>query len=62
MRALASYHIFKRSSGKTLVWIEAAPDLDTASARINELQKISTDVYVVFNQKTRETVAIIRPS
>jgi hypothetical protein len=59
---LPAYDIFKRNAGKTLVWVEAAPDLSTADVRINELQKASREVYVVSNQRTRQTVVIIRPS
>jgi hypothetical protein len=59
---LPAYDIFKRRDVKTLVWIEAAPDLSTADVRINELQKASREVYVVSDQRTRQTVVIIRPS
>ena len=62
MTALPSYDIFKRSDGKALVWIEAVPDLDTANVRIHKLQKSSTEVYVVFTQRTHQTVAIFRPT
>jgi hypothetical protein len=56
-----SCDIFKRSDGKTLVWIEAVPDLDTANVRVNELEKSCTEAYVIFNQRTEQTVAIFRP-
>jgi hypothetical protein len=40
MTALAAYHIFKQSDGETLVWIEAAPDVNTANARIKDCRRV----------------------
>jgi hypothetical protein len=50
------YDIFKRTDGETLIWVEAALDLDAANARIKELQNGSPEVFVVFNQQTQQIV------
>jgi hypothetical protein len=60
MTALPTYDIFKRR-GENLVWVEAVSDLDTANARINELQKSSDEEYVVFDQKNQQIVTVTLP-
>jgi predicted GIY-YIG superfamily endonuclease len=60
MTALPTYDIFKRSD-ENLVWVEAVSDLDTANARIKELQRCSKEEFVVFDQRTQELVVSNQP-
>ena len=54
---LFCYDIFKRGDRGTLVWIEAAVDLEKAKSRILELSAEAPGQYVVFNQATGRMVA-----
>jgi hypothetical protein len=56
MTTLPDYHIFKRRDGETLFWIEAALDLDAATARIKEFKKSSGEEYFIFDQRTQQIV------
>jgi hypothetical protein len=49
------YDILKKDSA-TLVWVEAAADLEIARARVKELAAASNGEYVIFDQRTRKLV------
>jgi hypothetical protein len=61
MRRFA-YHILKKYHDKTLVWVQAVRDLDTANSRVKELEGAFGGDYVVFDQHTQQVVASTRPS
>jgi hypothetical protein len=55
------YGILKKY-GLALVWVEAAYDIGAAKARIEELIGQSRGEYVVFDQRSRQTVASLDSS
>jgi len=57
LMTLFCYDIFKRDDRVTLVWIEAAVDLENAKSRILELSAQAPGQYVVVNQATGRMVA-----
>ena len=59
--ALPSYDIFKQQ-GDSLVWVEAAPDLDSALKRSEELAKQNRCEYVVFDSRQQKVVVRLHPS
>jgi len=52
----AAYDILKKEAA-TLVWVEASFDLEGARSRVKELVANSRDVYVIFDQRTRQIIA-----
>ena len=55
MRALA-YDVFRKDLLGTPVWMETAPDLETAKLRVTELAGRSPGEYFVVSQETQEIV------
>ena len=51
---LTPYDIFKKDDYDALVWVQAVPDLQTASERIRELRDSLGGTYVVFDQRTQQ--------
>jgi len=51
-----AFDILKKVDAVNFEWIEAVRDLQTAEARIQELQAHSSGEYVVFSQRTYEIV------
>ena len=51
------FDILKKIDVVNFAWVEAVRDLQTAEARIQELQARSPGEYVVFSQHTQEIVA-----
>lgn len=51
-----AYDILRKETA-SLVWIEAAHDLEMAKKRMKELAANSRGEYVVFDQRTRKFVA-----
>lgn len=51
-----AFDILKRIGAVNFEWFEAVRDLQTAEARIQELQARSPGEYVVFSQRTQEIV------
>jgi hypothetical protein len=52
----AAYDILKKEAA-TLIWVEAAYDLESARLRVKELVDRSPDEYVIFDQRTRQIIA-----
>ena len=52
----AAYDILKKEAA-TLIWVEAAYDLESARLRVKELVARSPDEYVIFDQRTRQIIA-----
>jgi len=52
----AAFDILKKIDHADFEWIEVVRDLQTAEARIQELQACSPGEYVVFSQRTHEIV------
>jgi hypothetical protein len=52
-----AFDILKKLDVVNFEWIEVVRDLQTAEARIQELQARSPGEYVVFSQRTHEIVA-----
>jgi hypothetical protein len=52
----AAYDILKKEAA-TLIWVEAAHDLESAQLRVKELVASSPDEYVIFDQRTRQIIA-----
>jgi hypothetical protein len=52
-----AFDILKKIGAVSFEWVEAVRDLQTAEARIQELQKRSPGEYVVYSQRTQEIVA-----
>ena len=62
MRAPA-YDVFRKDLLGTPVWMETAPDLETAELRVTELAGRSPGEYFVFDQRTHQIVAsLVRPT
>ncbi|MGA2299259.1 MAG: hypothetical protein ABSG77_01040 [Candidatus Acidiferrum sp.] len=51
-----AFDILKKIGAVNFEWVEAVRDLQTAEARIQELQARSPGEYVVFSQRTQEIV------
>ena len=51
------FDILKKIDVVNFQWVEAVRDLQTAEARIQELQGCSPGEYVVFSQRTQQIVA-----
>jgi hypothetical protein len=52
----AAFDILKKIDRANFEWVEVVRDLQTAEARIQELQARSPGEYVVFSQRTQEIV------
>jgi len=52
-----AFDILKKIGAVNFEWVEAVRDLQTAEARILELQECSPGEYVVYSQRTQEIVA-----
>ena len=50
------FDILKKTDIVNFEWVEAVRDLQTAEARIQELQARSPGEYVVFSQRTQQIV------
>jgi len=57
-----AFDILRKKDAVNFEWVEAAPDLQTAEARIQELQSHSRGEYVVYSQRTQEIVARFNPT
>lgn len=53
----APFHILKKVNVVNFEWVEVVRDLQTAEARIQELQARSPGEYVVFSERTQQIVA-----
>ena len=51
------FDILKKTDVVDFEWVEVVRDLQTATARIQELQARSPAEYVVFSQRTQQIVA-----
>ena len=51
------FDILKKTDVVNFEWVEVVRDLQTAEARIHELQARSPAEYVVFSQRTQQIVA-----
>jgi len=51
------FDILKKIDAVNFEWVEVVRDLQTAEARIQELQARSPCEYVVFSQRTQQIVA-----
>jgi hypothetical protein len=51
-----AFDILKKIDAVNFEWVEAVQELQTAEARIQELQARSPGDYVVFSQRTHEIV------
>ena len=51
-----AFDIVKKIGAVNFEWVEAVRDMQTAEARIQELQARSPGEYVVFSQRTQEIV------
>lgn len=51
------FDILKKTDARNFEWVGAAADLQTAEARIQELQARSPGEYVVFSQSAQQIVA-----
>lgn len=51
------FDILKKTDVVSFEWVEVVRDLQTAEARIQELQTHSPGDYVVFSQRTQQIVA-----
>jgi len=51
-----AFDILKKTDLANFEWVEVVRDLQTAEARIQELQARSPGEYVVFSQQTQEIV------
>jgi len=49
--------ILKKTNGLNFEWIDVVRDLQTAEARIQELQARSPGEYVIFSRRTQQIVA-----
>jgi hypothetical protein len=55
------FDILKKTDMVDFEWVEVVRDLQTATARIRELQARSPAEYVVFSQRTQQIVATFNP-
>jgi hypothetical protein len=51
-----AFDILKKIGAVNFEWVEVVGDLQTAEARVQELQARSPGEYVVFSQRTQEIV------
>jgi hypothetical protein len=51
-----AFDILKKIGAMNFEWVEVVRDLQTAEARIQELQDRSPGEYVVFSERTQEIV------
>ncbi len=51
-----AFDILKKIDSANFEWVEVVRDLQTAEARVQELQARSPGEYVVFSQRTHEIV------
>ena len=54
---IPAFDILKKKGAVNFEWVEVVRDLQTAEARIQELQAHSPGEYVVYSQRTQEIVA-----
>jgi hypothetical protein len=54
---VSAFDILKRDNDGSFIWVEAAQDLPTAQARLQELSIHAPGEYFVFDQKTQQIVA-----
>jgi len=54
---IPAFDILKKIGAVNFEWVEVVGDLQTAEARIQELQAHSPGEYVIFSQRTQEIVA-----
>jgi len=54
---MAPYDIFKRDSQGVSVWVETAPDLETAQLRVVELDEQKPGDYMIFCFMTQELIS-----
>jgi hypothetical protein len=52
-----AFDILKKIDAVNYEWIEVVPDLQTAKARIQDLQARSPGEYVIFSQRTQQIVS-----
>jgi hypothetical protein len=55
---LPPFDIFRVSSTGALRWLEAAPTVDDAKKRIQEMTTSSSDEYIIYSQQTGNKVLI----
>jgi hypothetical protein len=55
-----SFDILKKIDVVNFQWVELVRDLQTAEARIQELQARSPGEYVIFSQRTQQIVARLK--
>jgi hypothetical protein len=53
----ARFDILKRTNEGTYIWLEAAPDLEVAKNRLQDLSAATPDEHFVFDQQTQQVVA-----
>lgn len=53
---IPAFDILKKADNDTLVWVQASPDLNSATARAHELADNSGDEYVVYDQGAQRIV------
>ena len=51
------FDILKKTDVVNFQWVEVVRDLQTAEARIQELQARSPGEYIIFSQRTQQIVA-----
>ena len=54
------FDILKRTGGVNFEWVEVVRDLQTAEARIQELQARSPGEYVVFSRRSQQIVGTFK--
>ena len=55
-----SFDILKKIDVVNFQWVELVRDLQTAEARLQELQARSPGEYVIFSQRTQQIVARLK--
>jgi hypothetical protein len=59
---LDSFDILKRQGDGSLVWLEAARDMDVAKSRLEQLRALWPGEYFVFDQQTQTIVPSLEVS
>jgi hypothetical protein len=54
---VSPFDILRRHANGSFIWLESAPDLAAAQARMRELSVESPGEYFVFDQNTQQIVA-----
>ena len=54
---LTPYDILKRHEDGSFIWLEAARDLPSAQARVQDLSSSIPGEYFIFDQRTQQIVA-----